>query len=129
MGKTEGGAMSDELLPCPFCGGEARIETYAGTACAVVCQMCHGGTMTMRFDDAQLAVDAWNRRAERTCRMLPGRTAGTVTARYETPGGGFVNEEFSYAVCSECGAHVMDCPSVRFCPNCGSRVEVDRWQR
>lgn len=58
-----------ELLPCPFCGGEARFETYGGTACAVVCQTCGCGTPTMRLDDGMIAADLWNRRAERTCRM------------------------------------------------------------
>ncbi len=42
------------LLPCPFCGGEARFETYGGTACAVVCQACRCGTPTVRLDDGAL---------------------------------------------------------------------------
>lgn len=23
----------EELKPCPYCGGEAELETYGGTAC------------------------------------------------------------------------------------------------
>lgn len=61
--------MSEELKPCPFCGGEARFETYGGTACAVVCQTCGCGTSTMRLDDGMIAADLWNHSAERTCSM------------------------------------------------------------
>lgn len=45
-----------QLEPCPFCGGEARLETYGGTCCAVVCQACHSGTPTMRLEDGERAV-------------------------------------------------------------------------
>ncbi|MDM8270561.1 Lar family restriction alleviation protein [Thermophilibacter provencensis] len=58
--------MADELRPCPFCGGEAEFETYGGTACAVTCRKCRCGTPTVRLDDGERAVEAWNRRAERT---------------------------------------------------------------
>ena len=100
-----------ELLPCPFCGGEARFETYGGTACAVVCQTCGCGTPTMRLDDGMIAADLWNRRAERTCRME-------------------YNEEWSgdelYPTecynCSECH-HMTSDGMPNYCPNCGARVE------
>ena len=65
----EGRVMDEMLKPCPFCGGEAKLETYGGTACAVVCQSCHCGTPTVSLNDGERAVEAWNRRAERTCRM------------------------------------------------------------
>ena len=105
--------MSEELKPCPFCGGEARFETYGGTACAVVCQTCGCGTPTMRLDDGMIAADLWNRRAERTCRME-------------------YNEEWSgdelYPTecynCSECHYMTSDgMPS--YCPNCGAKVVDD----
>lgn len=60
----------EDLLPCPHCGGEARFETYGGTACAVVCQSCHCGTPTMSLVDGTAAVNRWNLRAGRTCRNL-----------------------------------------------------------
>lgn len=99
-----------ELLSCPFCGGEARFETYGGTACAVVCQTCGCGTPTMRLDDGMIAADLWNRRAERTCRME-------------------YNEQWSHDEyyptecynCSECGHMTYDGVPT-FCPNCGARV-------
>lgn len=102
--------MASDLKPCPFCGGEARFETYGGTACAVVCQTCGCGTPTMRLDDGMIAADLWNRRAERTCRDL-------------TP-------DSDKLTCSECGAEsvgqVHQKPFINvfsYCPNCGARVE------
>ncbi|MDM8289057.1 Lar family restriction alleviation protein [Slackia piriformis] len=101
---------NSDLLFCPFCGGEARFETYGGTACAVVCPTCGCGTPTMRLDDGMIAADLWNRRAERTCRME-------------------YNEEWSgdelYPTecynCSECHYMTNDgMPS--YCPNCGAKV-------
>ena len=99
-----------ELLSCPFCGGEARFETYGGTACAVVCQTCGCGTPTMRLDDGMIAADLWNRRVERTCRME-------------------YNEQWSHDEyyptecynCSECGHMTYDGVPT-FCPNCGAKV-------
>lgn len=105
--------MSEELKPCPFCGGEARFETYGGTACAVVCQTCGCGTSTMRLDDGMIAADLWNHSAERTCRME-------------------YNERLSYDEyyptecynCSECGHMTYDGVPT-FCPNCGAKVVDD----
>lgn len=57
--------MSEELKPCPFCGGEAelnRINTAAVWAIEVRCPHCGCGT-----DCAEMkaeAIAAWNRRAE-----------------------------------------------------------------
>lgn len=98
--------MSEELKPCSFCGGEARFETYGGTACAVVCQTCGCGTPTMRLDDGMIAADLWNRRAERTCRNLNPPSC----------------RDFE---CSECGESSEFTPGFmpNYCPHCGARVE------
>lgn len=95
--------MSETLRPCPFCGGEARFETYGGTACAVVCQSCHCGTPTMSLDDGMAAVNRWNLRAERTCRYV-------------------YDESMCGWVCSECGGLEPVGDHVRYCPDCGARV-------
>ena len=91
--------MSEKLRPCPFCGGEARFETYGGTACAVVCQSCHCGTPTMSLVDGTAAVNRWNLRTERTCH--------------------YVGDEISGG-CSECRGWLD--PACSYCPSCGARV-------
>ena len=93
--------MSD-FLPCPFCGGEAEFETYGGTACAVVCQSCRCGTPTMSLTGGMAAVNRWNLRAERTCRI--------------------VEDEEGDSVCSECGADYLCMTDASYCPDCGRKV-------
>ena len=99
--------MAETLRPCPFCGGEAEFETYGGTACAVTCRKCRCGTPTVRLNDGERAVDAWNRRAERTCRVV----------RYGEPSSTGVPRERH---CSECGGRLTRFGS--YCPHCGSRI-------
>lgn len=66
--------MSEELKPCPFCGGKAEITggpegwtpTFddpdsGGDPIAVICQSCGCGLYS-DFDDATEAINAWNRR-------------------------------------------------------------------
>ena len=56
--------MNDELKPCPFCGGLARIEAvhhrYSDTF-NVCCEEC--GAEIVMFEE-QEAVGAWNRRTQ-----------------------------------------------------------------
>jgi Lar family restriction alleviation protein len=53
-----------ELLPCPFCGCEANLDGN-GTLHYVKCARC--GSVGVRSIDKDVAIDAWNTRAERTC--------------------------------------------------------------
>ena len=99
--------MAETLRPCPFCGGEAEFETYGGTACAVTCRKCRCGTPTVRLNDGERTVDAWNRRAERTCRVV----------RYGEPSSTGVPRERH---CSECGGRLTRFGS--YCPHCGARI-------
>lgn len=107
-----------ELKPCPFCGGTAsmnRREYYfedsgehAMTAHYAECGKCFARTVEYKSEDG--AADAWNRRAERTCRME-------------------YNEEWSgdelYPTecynCSECH-HMTSDGMLSYCPNCGAKV-------
>ena len=123
--------MSDELKPCPFCGGEAKAFfcEKSGTY-DVQCQQC--GALPFlgrkrgpsRFKSMDDVIAAWNRRAERTCRVEVERRklSQTQTAVVKT--------------CSECGfefgvekenafpfevtLNVVVPPS--YCPNCGARI-------
>ena len=95
-----------ELLPCPFCGGEAEFNTYK-TTCSVDCPKCRIGTYQVSLDDYKSAVEAWNTRYERTCH--------DVGAMFK-----------SLWECSECGWECCDtysCESAfSYCPNCGAKV-------
>lgn len=56
----------DELKPCPFCGGKAKIrsEKYwqPNVRRNVICTNCFANTGWYKTEDE--AIEAWNRRAE-----------------------------------------------------------------
>ena len=105
---------NSDLLFCPFCGGEARIiaKPYEPKVC-VGCDddTCLGFSgLGWLYDSEKEATEAWNRRAERTCRME-------------------YNEQWSHDEyyptecynCSKCGHMTYDGVPT-FCPNCGAKV-------
>lgn len=53
--------MTDELKPCPFCGGEA-VNNFDGECYEISCELCFSGTDWFEIED--VAISAWNRRAE-----------------------------------------------------------------
>lgn len=127
--------MSEELKPCPFCGGEACMDsgtyvigrkTYRTAKCK--CREC-GVTRSAvldiyaSLDEAESkAIEAWNRRAERTCRVVAMDAAGSPP--YRT--GNWIYNELSDG-CSECG-YPFDTPNrgvPAYCPNCGAKVVRD----
>lgn len=100
--------MSEELKPCPFCGGEARIVQASGRMLfCVVCDDCDasGGHYFTEED----AATAWNDRAERTCHLV--ETDHEYEASYR---------------CTECKrvvwADFKGNPKPNYCPNCGAKV-------
>lgn len=103
--------MTSELKPCPFCGekhvmheqGHVIVTETArsGPRYGVSCYSC-GGRIEF-FDTVAEAIAAWNKRAERTCRL----------AEYN---------EAPFLVCSECGAVQPDDFTVYYCWNCGAKV-------
>lgn len=58
-----------ELLPCPFCGGEASKRLFYGTRYGVYCDECDARVGGLFLTEAE-AVAAWNARAERTCELV-----------------------------------------------------------
>lgn len=106
---------NSDLLFCPFCGGEAHIKEVV-SACeklyTVGCSNseCMGYETWLLKPTVDEAVAAWNRRAERTCRM-----------EYNEEWSGdelYPTECYS---CSECCYMTSDgMPS--YCPACGARV-------
>jgi Lar family restriction alleviation protein len=53
-----------ELLPCPFCGGEARIGVekywYPKVSRRAICEKCYSSTGW--YDTEEQAINAWNTR-------------------------------------------------------------------
>lgn len=52
----------DELKPCPFCGGEAKVQRFPHNY-AVYCTECYASTIQFKPTDKE-AVEAWNRRTD-----------------------------------------------------------------
>lgn len=116
----------EELMPCGFCEhDEARVivvdeVTDAGCEEATVplyaasCPYCGArGPMALSKDEA---IDAWNRRAERTCQIVV--SIDRSPASY----GGRVHR------CSSCGKALPKAlfrngwTQLDYCPRCGARV-------
>ena len=56
--------MSDELKPCPFCGGKAIIDGCDETLWIVICKKCDASIGYKETE--QEAIEAWNSRVEPT---------------------------------------------------------------
>lgn len=106
--------MAETLKPCPFCGGEADVHYFAhdDSGCTVMCSNpnCRAsvsarscGSMTTAYNRAR---KLWNRRAERTCRYV-------------------YDKEICAWRCSECGGLEPVGDHVRYCPDCGARIEEE----
>ena len=130
----------DDLKPCPFCGGEARIvvcddegnirdkayelDPVSGLWYSVthygedfLCPISEKpGPLPWLFSTPYEAARSWNLRAERTCRMkrfMPDCGPGE-----------FVPQAF-LCKCSECGYEMFGRPvGANYCPGCGALVEV-----
>ena len=101
-----------ELLPCPFCGGEAVLlepdesSTFYRVGCN--CAHCIGANAVWHAQTSEAeAIAAWNARAERTCELSDNGTWG-----------------YPY-VCSACDASFdadVNNGDFNYCPNCGAKV-------
>lgn len=95
----------DSLKPCPFCGGEAVKEFDSDWGLVVRCLECPAIMTESPCLGILKPVEAWNTRAERTCRKVPGRM------KYGR----------RMPACSECGYSLGD-DRWYFCPKCGAKV-------
>ena len=95
--------MAETLRPCPFCGGVAGVDKtnyyfedtgeHAMSAFVVQCRSCGMKTAQYRTEDS--AIKRWNRRAERTCRMVNCGSNDTCVVNHELSNGNIVSMEFA----------------------------------
>ena len=103
---------TDELKPCPFCGGEAEIITYRmadnDEFCIneIYCDSCRMSMMQPEVSEAEAAA-AWNTRHEETCR---------VTKEHVDIDGERMTDY-------SCGCLNQSGWGHNYCPNCGRKVE------
>lgn len=112
-----------ELLPCPFCGGEADVHYFAhdDSECTVMCSNpnCRAsvsarscGSMTTAYNRAR---KLWNRRAERTCNVESSHVEQEIG-------------DYSYLEVELSCGHAFtwdDGTPPDYCPDCGARVVVE----
>ena len=117
-----------ELLPCPFCGGEAEIvegmyssfqEGYAIRCHHCVLTLGASGRLgecyewSCSFATEAEAIAAWNTRAERTCKVVQ-----VEVDINDYNGVTFHTERWNE--CSVCECRFPDLAN--YCPNCGAKV-------
>lgn len=133
-------AMSDELKPCPFCGGEARaFRCEESGTFDVQCQRCGAipfiGSRTSEKKTMADVIAAWNARTAvtdeqfamavhdgeawqkvRTCQMVD-----LENVRWDD----YAPVANGARRCSSCGKLFIrngDVPRPNYCPNCGAKV-------
>ena len=95
--------METKLLPCPICGGEAKLDEH----CKKYVVFCTSEKCSWHDTEAE-AIEAWNTRYERTCQIED--TYSDELAIYDRLTCGHVNlrhwhEPTRY--CSMCGARIV----------------------
>lgn len=109
--------MQVELLPCPFCGGEAEMLTAesmnGGYLFGIMCNDCRSRGDV--YDTEAEAISAWNSRAERTCKIESSYLNDFTS-----------NHECWYEFEMQCGYQFtwdeMEPPN--FCCECGAKVKA-----
>ena len=63
------------LLPCPFCGGEAKLNVLYDDFHQVGCSnpLCKVLPQTWSYDTDEEAIEAWNRRENKTWQLPPAQ--------------------------------------------------------
>ena len=97
-----------ELLPCPFCGGEASVFHLHAWWISHSCDVLGEYIKTTFYDTEAEAISAWNTSSAGTCHKAN------------------INEP-DWFVCSECGCQTKgdqygELP--KFCSNCGKKVSA-----
>ena len=100
-----------ELKPCPFCGGKAGIYSIAKYEKEAYCENC--GAVSNICMTEEEAVEAWNRRDERTCGEWRGDSRQDAI-------GYAAAHECDELWCEHCDIELDD--GWCYCPNCGAKV-------
>lgn len=109
----------ENLLPCPFCGGEAKLEDWShvweyGTI--IKCVVC-GACMSEGLEDGngwhERAVEKWNRRAQ----PEPPEAVHGQWIEHVEP-------HYAFDECSMC--HATEVGQSNYCPNCGAKMKEAR---
>lgn len=129
--------MTDELKPCPFCGGEAETCSYYFeeknmTLWQVRCKErpydvehpCYTADSFISFATEAEAIEAWNTRAERTCRILQAYGDESAELDYLMDEIAGTPEDTVACICQSCDHEFRYDRRLRpkFCPNCGAKV-------
>lgn len=129
----------EELKPCPFCGEPPKINEYHGSAIpeySVDCMNdnCPAYAGSSLKETKEETIEAWNTRAERTCKVEPFYFAKPKTIE-DIQAGLFLR-------CSECHASIdkhkasvriterrdgdieveVVGTEINYCPNCGAKA-------
>jgi len=93
---------SEELLPCPFCGGEAKMHMsgMTGNGVAIRCTKCEASTARTGNWSAAMFVEKWNTRAQ----MAATQQKWECAARKQGTGGGNDPVDCNWPVCG-CDPH------------------------
>lgn len=99
-----------ELKPCPFCGGEAikgvACHVHEDYAFRVECRECK--IVTPFYATEAEAIEAWNRRAERTAKVRSLEKRSETVMGWE-------------GICTSCGAYTIH--EMNYCHNCGAKLD------
>lgn len=122
----------NELLPCPFCGGEAELRDDGETGYPFLVQCVDCGGMTcghLHADTPFGAIAAWNTRAEYHGFEDAAVNAWKRIKAYQERTCRNTDDDCdAWFKCSECGLHSkLEIMSggygiPNYCPNCGAKV-------
>ena len=110
--------MSKNINPCPFCGCDARL-TYSTdnhrqpyvTCDTPRCPGCN--TYQWHYHTKAEAIEAWNRRAERTVKVIEHDASVTDTDGYK-----YHRSEY---LCGACKKKVLG--GDEYCSHCGAKLD------
>jgi endogenous inhibitor of DNA gyrase (YacG/DUF329 family) len=145
--------MTEKLRPCPFCGGEARIQVtddegnlksesylkdpYSGIGYVIVhdtgnssncCPIATNLEETLGryiYSSKQEAISAWNRRVDDNLGDLVEKETATTP---DVEGDGYYKGELVYDtwICPRCGTrYEIGYDEYEYCPKCGQHIDLD----